>query len=142
MLFRSYTFTRNQFGSDIVNGREIPVRAFTNAMRVVRFERWIGLFHEESVQEVFLPYHWLLQVLNTYYGTAHFIVTIGVFIVLYRKRPDVFPQYRNALAITTGLAIAGFSLWFSDASVMVSLHRSVIGAGLHCPLRIHRSAGA
>ena len=110
-FYSVYTFTRNQFGSDIVNGREIPVRAFTNAMRVVRFERWIGLFHEESVQEVFLPYHWLLQALNTYYGTAHFIVTIGVFIVLYHKRPDVFPQYRNALAITTGLAIAGFSLF-------------------------------
>jgi hypothetical protein len=111
VFYSVYTFTRNQFGSDIVNGQEIPVRAFTNAMRIIRLESWMGLFHEESVQEVFLAHRWFIQLLNTYYGTAHFFVTIGVFIVLYLKRPDVFPQWRNTLAITTGLAIIGFALF-------------------------------
>ena len=111
VFYSIYTFTRNQFGSDIVNGQEVPIRAFTNAMRVIHLERWLGLFHEESVQEIFLPHRRFVQLLNTYYGTAHFFVTIGVFVVLYIKRPDVFPQWRNTLAITTGLAIVGFVLF-------------------------------
>ena len=110
-FYAVYTWTRNQFGSDRLGDVEAPVHAFTNAMRVIRFERWIGLFHEESVQEIFLPYRSFIQLLNTYYGTAHFIITIAVFILLYKKRPDVFPQWRNTLAATTALAIVGFSLF-------------------------------
>ena len=49
--------------------------------------------------------------MNTYYGTAHFAVTIGVFFVLLNRRKDVFPLFRNALAAMTGLAIIGFALF-------------------------------
>jgi hypothetical protein len=49
--------------------------------------------------------------MNTYYGTAHFAVTIGVFFVLMNRRKDVFPMFRNALAAMTGLAIIGFALF-------------------------------
>jgi membrane-associated phospholipid phosphatase len=49
--------------------------------------------------------------MNTYYGTAHFAVTIGVFFVLMNRRKDVFPLFRNALAAMTGLAIIGFALF-------------------------------
>lgn len=80
-------------------------------MKIIRFERAIGLYHEESVQQWFLQYKWLLQALNSYYGTAHFAITIGVFFVLYRRRKDVFPLFRNALSAMTGLAIIGFALF-------------------------------
>jgi membrane-associated phospholipid phosphatase len=80
-------------------------------MRVIRFERAIGLYHEESIQQWFLPYKWFIQLMNTYYGTAHFAVTIGVFFVLMNRRKDVFPLFRNALAAMTGLAIIGFALF-------------------------------
>ena len=49
--------------------------------------------------------------MNTYYGTAHFFVTLGVFILLFKRRPDVFGQWRNTLAAMTGLAILGFVLF-------------------------------
>ena len=107
-IYGVYTATRNMFGSAYVNGSDIPVHAFNNAMKIIRLERVIGLFHEESVQQWFLPYRLLIQFLNTYYGTAHFAVTIGVFIVLYRRRKDVFPLFRNALVFTTVLALIGF----------------------------------
>lgn len=103
-----YSLTRNQFGSSLLDGSE---RAFNNAMKIVRLERAIGLFHEETVQQWFLPYKWFIQLLNTYYGTAHFAVTIGIFFVLFKKRKDVFPLYRNALAAMTGLAIIGFAFF-------------------------------
>ena len=110
-FYSLYTVIRNQFGSQLVNGVDIPLHAFTNAMRVIRFERFIGLYHEESLQDIFLPHLWLIKTMNTYYGTAHFFVTMAVFIVLFRKRPDVFPQWRNTLAAMTALAIIGFILF-------------------------------
>jgi len=106
-----YSLTRNRFGSIRVSGDDIPLHSFTNAMRVIRFERAIGLYHEESIQQWFLPYKWFIQLMNTYYGTAHFVVTIGVFFVLFHRRKDVFPMFRNALAAMTGLAIIGFALF-------------------------------
>jgi hypothetical protein len=61
-----YTLIRNRFGSAFVNGEDRPVHAFTNAMRVIRLERFIGLYHEESVQDFFLPHVWFIKLMNTY----------------------------------------------------------------------------
>jgi len=69
------------------------------------------LYHEESIQDFFLPHLWLIKAMNTYYGTAHFFVTLGVFILLFKRRPAVFGQWRNTLAAMTGLAIIGFVLF-------------------------------
>ena len=106
-----YSWIRNQFGSNAIADSGIPAAAFTNAERVIRFESWIGLYHEETVQSWFLPYRNFIQFWNVYYGTAHFVVTLGVFLLLFVKRKDVFPQWRNTLAAMTALAIIGFA-WF------------------------------
>jgi hypothetical protein len=116
-----YSATRNRFGSNKIADAQVlifdtvckvlpstPEQAFNNAMKVIQLERAVGLFHEETIQEWFLPHRWFIQLLNTYYGTAHFVITIAVFIVLYLKRKDVFAFYRNALGATTALAIIGF----------------------------------
>ena len=66
-------------------------------MRVIRFEQFLGLFHEEAIQQLFLPYRAFIQFWNTYYGTAHFVVTLVVFALLFWKRPGVFPVWRNSL---------------------------------------------
>ena len=110
-FYSIYTLIRNRFGSTLVEGVSVPEHAFTNALRVIRFERWIGLFHEETIQDWFLPHIWFIKTMNVYYGTAHFFVTLGVFIALYKLRPSVFGQWRNTLAIMTALAIIGFSLF-------------------------------
>ncbi|NBR98933.1 MAG: phosphatase PAP2 family protein [Actinobacteria bacterium] len=111
VFYSVYTSIRNQFGSTLVEGVSVPNHAFTNAIRVIRLERWIGLFHEETIQEWFLPHIWFIKTMNVYYGTAHFFVTMGVFIALYKLRPSVFGQWRNTLAVMTALAIIGFSLF-------------------------------
>ena len=110
-FYSVYTLIRNQFGSTLVKGISIPEHAFTNAVRVIRFERWLGLFHEETIQEWFLPHVWFIKTMNVYYGTAHFFVTLAVFVALYKLRPSVFGQWRNTLAVMTTLAIIGFSLF-------------------------------
>ncbi len=106
-----YSWIRNQFGSNRIAADGVPEAAFNNAERVIRFERWIGLYHEETIQDIFLPYRWFIQFWNVYYGTAHFFVTLAVFILLFRKRADVFPQWRNALAAMTAVAILGFAFF-------------------------------
>ena len=106
-----YSWTRNQFGSNKIAADGVPEQAFTNAERVIHLERWMGLFHEQAVQSWFLPYRGFIQFWNTYYGVAHFVVTLAVFVLLYVKRADVFPQWRNTLAAMTALAIIGFA-WF------------------------------
>ena len=85
--------------------------AFNNALRVIDWEKALGIFHEQQIQAWFLDFSIFLQFWNTFYGTAHFIVTAGAFIWLYRARPRLFPLWRNVLGATTALAIVGFSLF-------------------------------
>lgn len=110
-FYAVYSWTRNLFGSNEIAADGFPEQAYTNAERVIRLEEFLGLYHEQTIQEWFLPYDWFIQFWNVYYGTFHFAVTLGVFILLYVKRADVFPQWRNTLAVMTALAIIGFA-WF------------------------------
>jgi hypothetical protein len=111
IFYLLYSLARNQFGSARVNVDGEPLHAFNNAIKVIRVERALGLFHEETVQDWFLPYRGFMQFWNTFYGTAHFIVTVGAFVWMFRRKPVDFPSWRNALGFTTALAIIGFSLF-------------------------------
>ncbi len=106
-----YSWIRNRFGSNQIAADGVPAAAFHNAERVIGVERFLGLFHEESLQEAFLGQTWFIQFWNVYYGTAHFFVTLAVFALLFFKRADVFPQWRNTLAAMTALAILGFAFF-------------------------------
>ncbi len=106
-----YSWTRNLFGSNALAPGQLPTHAFGNAERVIRAEQMIGLYHEQAIQALFLPYRAFIQFWNTWYGTAHFIITLAVFALLFWKRKGVFPVWRNSLAIMTGLAIVGFALF-------------------------------
>lgn len=111
VFYLVYSWTRNQFGSNEIAADGIPDQAFTNAERVIDVELAMGLFHEETVQQWFLPYDWFIQFWNVFYGTAHFVVTLAVFVLLFVKRPDVFPFWRNTLAAMTAAAIVGFAFF-------------------------------
>jgi PAP2 superfamily len=106
-----YSIARNQFGSARVAADEEPVRAFGNALRVIRWERALWLFSEEQIQEWFLGWRPFIQFWNVFYGTAHFAVTMGAFVWLFRSRHRSFAAMRNTLAFATALAIVGFSLF-------------------------------
>lgn len=111
LFYVAYSIVRNLFGSALVTGTQIPIEAFLNAMRIIRFERALGLFHEESVQDWFVDSPLFMQIVNTYYGLAHFLVTALVFGVLFVRHPGAFPLWRNTLAFTTALALIGFALF-------------------------------
>ena len=102
-----YSYIRNKFGSATV-GTE---HAFNNAKTVIAIERAVGMYHEESLQDLFLDNRLFMQFWNVFYGTFHFLVTIFAMVYTYRRFPGRYQLWRNTLAFTTGLALIGFSLF-------------------------------
>ena len=102
-----YTAVRNLFGSASVS----PARALGHAHTVIRLERDVGLFHEQTVQHWFLGWSWFIWFWNVFYGTFHFAVTIVALLYLFNRVPERYRQWRNTLAVTTALALIGFSLY-------------------------------
>ena len=102
-----YTAVRNTQGSAVVSARH----AFNNARHIIRWEEWLHIYNEEAVQEAFLDARGFIQFWNVYYGTAHFVVTAGALIWLFRRQPERYALWRNTLAWTTALALIGFALY-------------------------------
>lgn len=100
-----YSIVRNTQGSAAVTAGE----ALANATRLVRVEQAMGLYFEESLQDAFLGHRAFIGFWNLFYGTFHFVVTIAVLVVLYRRFPDRYRRWRTVLAVTTGLALIGFA---------------------------------
>lgn len=105
VFYAVYTSVRNLFGSASAS----PSHAFANARHVIGIERALGLFHEERIQRWFAGWSWLLRLCNIFYGTFHFAVTIGVLVFLFSRRAEHYRLWRNTLAVTTALALIGFS---------------------------------
>jgi hypothetical protein len=102
-----YSQVRNFFGA----GAESRVIAFGHAKDVIQIERALGLWIEPHVQSWYLglPGNGFIKVWNVYYGTAHFIVTVGVLVAAYRLAPARYRFIRTTLAGMTALALIGFA---------------------------------
>lgn len=105
-----YSIIRNQFGS-AGSAATSHAEAFDHAKEIIRIERAIGLYHEESIQQWFLGWRSFLQFWNLFYGTFHFVVTAGCIIWLFRRFPDRYIRWRTTLACTTALALIGFAFY-------------------------------
>jgi len=82
--------------------------AYRNARLLVQWERGLWMFHEQSIQQAFLGATWFIKVMNIYYGTLHFVITVGLLVWMYRKRHQAYPAVRNLLGLTTALALIGY----------------------------------
>jgi hypothetical protein len=102
-----YSVVRNMQGSASVS----ELHAFNHARDIIDLERWLHIYNEEAVQQAFLGYRGFMEFWNLFYGTFHFFVTIGALLWLFRRFPDRYPRWRNALAGTTALALVGFALY-------------------------------
>jgi hypothetical protein len=85
--------------------------AFHNAEHVMRWQRWLAINHEETLQDWAQHFKPIIIAANYFYGSLHFVVTIAAGIYLFRKFSDDYPRYRNTLAIATLLALIGFKLF-------------------------------
>lgn len=98
--------------SAIRNANEgTPAAAKENALQLIGWQQSLGLNHERMLHEWALNIRPLIIASNYFYGSLHFVVTTGVLVFLYRKCSDEYALWRNALAISTGIALIGFALW-------------------------------
>jgi hypothetical protein len=74
--------------------------ALRNAQSLTAFERWIGIYHERTVQQFFIDAGpAVIGAWNTYFETLHFIVPAIVAVYLYRKFPVRYVRMRNTFLI-------------------------------------------
>ncbi len=106
-FYAIYSVVRNTQGSAVVS----EARALHNALRVIRWEKALGLYHEEAIQQHFLAWDGFIEFWNLFYGTFHFFVTIFALVWLFRRFPARYRRWRNTLAATTALALIGFATY-------------------------------
>lgn len=107
IFYGVYSFVRNTQGSALVS-RAV---AEANAFRVITVERFLGIYHELWLQQLFIGDQLWIVVWNLFYGTFHFVVTAAVLVFLFRRFPERYRVWRNALAVTTALALIGFAMY-------------------------------
>jgi hypothetical protein len=86
-----------------------PSTAFDNALRVIDWQKAVGINHEKPIQDWALQFEPLIIVSNYYYGSAYIACTIVILIWMYRKQSDDYPLWRNTLAFGTLLGLVGFA---------------------------------
>ena len=86
-----------------------PSTAFDNAMRVMDWQRALGINHEKAIQDWALNWLPIIVISNYYYGIAYIACTIFILIWLYRGQSDDYPLWRNTLAFGTLLGLIGFA---------------------------------
>lgn len=84
--------------------------AVSRAGRIVHFEGDWDLNWEQAFNKVFVEHGWLGVVADYWYSSAHYVVTVGVLVWLYRRSRDAYLPARRALAIATVLGLALFLL--------------------------------
>jgi hypothetical protein len=106
--YLAYSAIRN------ARGQTTPAKtslAMLDAKRLIRLEQITGLWHEHTIQQVLMHVPVLIQSLDVFYATAHFIVTLVVLVFLYWWAPTEYPKLRTALGVTTALALIGFAIF-------------------------------
>jgi hypothetical protein len=71
----------------------------------------LHLNFERSLNRFVADHEPVAQVMNYYYATLHFVVTIGCLVWLYRARPRIYRGARTVLFATSLVALAGFYLY-------------------------------
>jgi hypothetical protein len=99
-----YTETRNL----VPEQKSIAMR---HARSIQHLQTNLHLNFELSVNHFVARHEWLAQIMDYYYATLHFIITIGVLVWLYRSRPRIYRGARTVLFATSAIALAGFYLY-------------------------------
>jgi hypothetical protein len=99
-----YTMGRNA----IPQQAEIALR---HARSVEHLQDALHLNFEQSVNGFVARNEWLAQIMDYYYASLHFLITIGVMVWLFRRRPHIYRGARTVLVATTLLGLFGFYVY-------------------------------
>jgi hypothetical protein len=106
IFYGLYTAVRNINGS--VLDEAVAKR---HAMDIVQLERDLHIFNEHQIQSFFLDHTWAVRALDVWYGSAHFVVTVGVLFWLFHVQKQRYHKWRNVLLGTTFFALCGYLLY-------------------------------
>ncbi|HKC29618.1 MAG TPA: phosphatase PAP2 family protein [Jatrophihabitans sp.] len=99
-----YSFGRNAIPQQV----SIAMR---HGRSIQHLQDILHLNWELSFNQFVGAHEWLAQTLDYYYATMHFVVTIGVMVWLFLRRPHLYRGARTVLVTTTFLALLGFFLY-------------------------------
>jgi hypothetical protein len=86
--------------------RDEQIEAMRNAARVVRWERAVGLFSEIHLQNLVLNSRTVVEVLNQYYVSVHFPLTLAVVVWAYcRHRATTYSSMKFLLISVTAVSL-------------------------------------
>jgi hypothetical protein len=82
-----------------------------HARSVQHLQDILHLNFEASLNHFVARNEWLAQVMDYYYASLHFVITIAVMVWLFRRRPHVYRGARTVLVASTLLGLLGFYLY-------------------------------
>jgi PAP2 superfamily len=85
--------------------------AIRHGFSVTHVQDVLHLNVELSVNHFVAAHTWLAQIMDYYYASLHFVVTIAVMLWLFARRAPVYRGARTVLVSTTLIALAGFALY-------------------------------
>jgi hypothetical protein len=88
-----------------------PSKAYSNALLIIDWQRNLGIWHEQAMQQFALGFTPLIVFANYFYGSIYIIATLFTLIFLYSKFPDDYPLFRNTLMVGTLCGLIGFALF-------------------------------
>jgi energy-converting hydrogenase Eha subunit A len=87
-------------------------RPFTNANRIIAWERALHVFIEPGLQRwVTAHAHWLLDLSDWTYLNAHFALSVGALAFIYLRRNDSFYFVRNMFMVAMLIALVGYCVY-------------------------------
>lgn len=84
-------------------------RAATNGERLVRLEKWLGIYHEAAIQELAASHSWLVNLANWVYIWGHWPVIIAVGTWLLLASPPEYRKLRNSFLISGSIGLVVFA---------------------------------
>ena len=112
-----YGMVRNHFGNPLpVNCETKPLTDFQTiacgrAYDLLHLERTLNIDVEHALNRIAVHTEWFAVFSNYFYALAHFVVTIGVLVWLYRRHPLQYRPMRTALYVCNVLALLGYWLY-------------------------------
>jgi hypothetical protein len=79
--------------------------ALDRARWVVRFQEAIGLPSERALQNLMLPFPWLVKLSNAYYALVHVPALVATLVWGFFSHRQHYSRLRNALVLTTGTCL-------------------------------------
>jgi hypothetical protein len=86
-----------------------PQSATANAERIMRFERWLGIGFERSVQEFVLDHPTLVEAFNRAYVWLHWPFLIVALVVVFRRDRDAYSRLFGALVASGIIGLVVFA---------------------------------